>query len=215
MVTLVVEDGSGVDNANAYGALADVNTYHSDRNNTYWAAVATDDLRRACIIRASDFIDKRFKVRFRGYRLTVEQALAWPRLNAYDNDRYSLQGVPPQIFKAMCEYALRAAIYNVLAPDALSLSPSQDMTAADPNAASKSGVIVGPIRMKTERVGPIEESTTYDSTMQQAQLARAGQNSRSAQSNVVNDIYIPQYPEADMLLEELLETTISLTMARG
>ena len=215
-MTLSSKIGSGVEGANAYGALADVNTYHANRQQYILGCSCVGRHPKRvpsfALLRTST---NGSKPRFRGYRLTVEQALAWPRLNAYDNDRYSLQDVPPQIFQAMCEYALRAAIYNVLAPDAQQLSPPQDMTTANPNAAGANGVIVGPIRAKTERVGPIEESTTYDSTMQQAQLARAGENSRSAQSNVVNDIYIPQYPEADMVLEELLESTISLTMARG
>lgn len=35
-MALVVEDGSGLELANAYWALVDVNTYHADRGNTIW-----------------------------------------------------------------------------------------------------------------------------------------------------------------------------------
>lgn len=210
-IVLVVEDGSGDSDANAYIEAAYADTYHGNRLNSYWAALSADQ-KAASIIKATDYLDKRFIRRYRGDRMVFDQALGWPRIGAYDNDRYALMDVPRQIQKACAEYALRAAIYNVLAPDAMRMTPSQDMTSATPNG-DQTDVIVGPVRSKTEKVGPLEESTTYDSL---AQIANASvDGSRSEQSAVVDDWYIPQYPEADLIVEELLESSMSVSLERA
>lgn len=214
-MTITINADLGSSTANAYGLMADVDAYHTSRGNSYWASVSTEP-KKACVIRATDYIDKRFRAKFRGSRQNFDQALAFPRIGARDNDNYSLDNmIPAQLFKAMCEYALRAAMYNVLAPDAQRLAPAQDMSVADPNAAAEDGVIAGPIRSKTEQVGPIRETTVYDSTSQIAALARAGENSRATQSTLVNDLYVPQYPEADMLLEELIVSNASISLHLG
>lgn len=211
-ITLVVEDGSGNPDANSYTDISFLDQYHSDRGNAYWDGL-DDEVKKACAIRATDYIDKRFKRRFRGFRSSQDQSLAWPRFNAFDDDGYQLVDVPEQIKKAHAEYCLRAAIYNTLAPDPIRPVPSQDMSdTADPNG-DQSEVIVGNVRSKTEKVGPLTESVTYDSV---AQLTEANlRGSRAEQSVTVNDIYIPQYPEADLLIEETLESSISVKLERA
>lgn len=201
-ITLVVEDGSGNPNANAYASDTFVDKYHEDRGNTHWAGITDVEIKKACIIRATDYIDKRFGRAFKGYRMQKAQALSWPRMGAFDDDDYSLDDVPVQLQKALAEYALRAAIYNVLAPDAQRPVPSQDMTSDDPSS-SQTDVIVGAVKSKTERVGPLQESTTYEGSQQLAEAAQSG--SRATQSTIVQDWIIPQYPEADLLIEDLLE----------
>lgn len=201
-ITLVVEDGSGNPLANAYDTQAHVATYHLDRGNDYWASVTSEN-QKACIIRATDFIDKRFRQSFRGFRMTRDQSLAWPRLSAFDDDRYMYDGVPLLLRKALAEYALRTAIYNVLSPDPLRPVPREDMVSVTP-LGDQTELIVGPVRTKTEKVGPVETIIAYDSPAQYRRNTESG-NSRSTQSNVVNDLFIPQYPEADMLIEPLLD----------
>ena len=74
-----VESGSGDSGSNAYLSAAAVTTHHADRGNTAWDDFTTPD-QEAAIIRASDYIDKRFGIRFVGLRKIKGQGLEWPRL---------------------------------------------------------------------------------------------------------------------------------------
>jgi len=211
MVTIVAEDGSGNPDANSYITEAYADAYHEDRGNTYWAALCDDD-RAMCLIRATDYIDKRFGDKFRGYRMQKDQALAWPRLAAFDDDNFTLDDVPAKLQKATAEYALRAAIYNVLAPDAVRTTPSQDMSSENPNGDS-AGLIVGPLKSKSVKVGPIEKSLTYEGLSALAIANSRG--SRVTQSTIINDLFVPQYPEADMLIEHLIDQSVSIRLERS
>lgn len=115
-MAFTLEDGTGVVGANAYISVAFADTYHADRNQTAWEDL-NDDAKQGFIVRASDYIDKRFGKRFRGFRQTKDQGLEWPRLDAFDDDDYTLDGVPSQLEKATAEYALRAITNTELAPD--------------------------------------------------------------------------------------------------
>lgn len=210
----IVEDGSGNPNAASYATKVFVDSYHARMGNTYWQD-QPDEQRYYAIARATAYIDKRFTVKFKGTRLQLTQALAWPRIGAYDSDLYQFVAVPLQVQRATAEYALRAIMYGTLAPDAPRFASSQDMSATDPNAAATSDRTVGPVRLKRVKVGPIEQETVYDATSQIAQLGKTGQNSRAPQSSAVNDLYIPQYPEADLLLEDLLHSSTSISLVLG
>lgn len=68
MATLVVETGEGIWEANAYAGLAFVHTYlHARGKNTAWDA-ATASVRAEAIVKATDYIDRRFGARFLGFR---------------------------------------------------------------------------------------------------------------------------------------------------
>ena len=111
-MAFLVEPGTGIALSNAYDSVADIDTHHADRGNTAWADFTTPD-KEFAIIRASDYIDKRFGIRFVGLRKIKEQGLEWPRLDAFDQDGFLLSGpdaLPRQLLKACAEYALRAAI---------------------------------------------------------------------------------------------------------
>lgn len=156
---------------------------------------------RQVIIRATDYIDKRFGPRFIGERQQIGQGLAWPRLGAFDSDGYYLNGIPAKLKAATAEYALRAALYNVLAPDPTRLAPGQNLSAA--TVATTAAGASGAVTKKREKVGPLEVEETYESIAKLvAENASAG--SRNVQSNVVQDFSIPEYPEADLWIEELL-----------
>jgi hypothetical protein len=64
--------------ADFYGSLVGAATYHSDRGNAAWAAAASDALRTAALVRATDYIKYRYVVNLApGYDETlpeVEQA---------------------------------------------------------------------------------------------------------------------------------------------
>jgi len=205
---------AGADNANAYADVSFVDSYHSDRGNTAWATFAQAD-RESAVIRATDYIDKRFGKRFRGFRNSKEQALEWPRLNAFDDDGYLLSGadeIPRNLKEAMAEYALRALAYMVLAPDPPLPVPEQDMT--DPTFTRETDVVTGEVTRKRDKVGPLEEERWFETRAQV--IARSlGAGSRSVQSSLLNDFNIPEYPEADLWIEELIQSSMNIRLARG
>lgn len=173
-MAFVAEDGTGLTTSNAYIAVAFADDYHADRGNTDWAA-ATEAQKQAALIRASDYIDKRFGRRFKGWKQTKQQAMEWPRLDALDSDDYLLNSpddsIPRQLQKACAEYALRALSTLPLAPD-------------------NSNVGLDSLK---EKVGPIEVTQ-----VRQAYKTASG-------SSLVSAVSIPEYPEADLWIEELLK----------
>lgn len=125
MPNLIVEQGQGLPGANAYITVEYADEYHDNMGHDFWTQL-TRNQKMSCIIRATMYIDQRFKRRYRGLRQGVDQSLGWPRIGAYDDDSFVLFGVPYQIERACAEYALRASYYQQLAPDPLRTVPSQD-----------------------------------------------------------------------------------------
>lgn len=115
-MALVVEDGTGLTNANAYISVAFADTYHRDRGNDAWAAVGSKAKQQA-IIKATEFIDSHFE--FQGDRVVVgdgdnsvpPQALAWPREGIVHPEGYVVDpaAVPKEVQRATAELALVAA----------------------------------------------------------------------------------------------------------
>lgn len=67
-MTLTIETGAGVREANAYVSASYVTTYLTNRGReTDWSALTTTE-QEAAIIAATDYIEKRFGSRFLGYR---------------------------------------------------------------------------------------------------------------------------------------------------
>jgi DnaT-like ssDNA binding protein len=204
-MAFVVETGSGVEGANAYVDVAFADTYHSDRNHTNWTGSTT--LKQAAIIRASEYVDKRFGRKFRGARQAERQGLEWPRLDAFDDDDYALNGInliPQQLKKAVAEYALRALRKGELAPDPVSPVPKMDNS--DPAQGTTSQTVNSGIVL-SEKVGPIE--TEY------ADPRESQESTRFPMGFLVDDDFIPAYPAADLWLQELVVTRISRRIVRG
>lgn len=205
---------TGSADANAYITEAFADTHHADRGNTVWAGLTTG-VKEAAIIRATDYIDKRFGKKFRGIRQAKDQALEWPRLDAFDDDGFLLSGtdeIPRKLQRATAEYALRAVIYQVLAPDPILPTPHQDMT--DPTFARDTDVITGEISRTRDKVGPLEEDRWYE-TRSQALARNLGIGARAIQSALLNDYHIPEYPEADLWIEELIRSSMAISLSRG
>jgi hypothetical protein len=120
-MTLLVEDGQGLEFANSYASLAACDAYHAGMGTAAWVVDAEDAAniaaREQALIRGTAAIDRMYGGRFRGRRLREGQALNWPRENACDDDGYSLSGVPMCVVSATCEAALRAFQGTDLMPD--------------------------------------------------------------------------------------------------
>lgn len=187
MVTIVVEDGNALSTANAYVSETFATTYHGDRGNVAWAALSSEDMKTA-IIKATDYIDKRFGRRFRGYKSQKDQALEWPRTSAYSNSSFSYTDadvVPRNLQKACAEYALRTISTSELLPD--------------PSTSSS-----GSLTRDRQVVGPIETQKDFEGAL-----------SRDTASSLISGSNIPEYPAADLWIEELLKPPFGVYLGRG
>lgn len=138
-MAFIVEDETGLADANAYIDVTFADDYFTDRGEAGWTG--TNDEKQQAIVRATDFIEQRWGDQFRGIREfpAVPQALSFPRMYLYDREGRAVEGIPVKLQKACAEYALRA-LTGTLFPDP-----------TDADSATK-------IR---EKVGPIEEETAY------------------------------------------------------
>jgi hypothetical protein len=140
-VTLVVEDGTGKPDANSYASINTADTYHSDRGNVAWAAATGD--KSAALIRATQYIEGKYRGRWPGVRLRFPsfiaasevQALSWPRYGALDFEGFPI--LPNQIHAALVNATCEAALREVVSVG--SLTP--DLTSSN---------------IKTERAGDTE-----------------------------------------------------------
>jgi hypothetical protein len=64
-MAIVIEDGTGILSANAYGDNVEFKAYHADRGNAFTGGGG--DIDKACI-RATDYIENRFGRRFKGVK---------------------------------------------------------------------------------------------------------------------------------------------------
>ncbi len=75
---MIVEDGSGLANSEAYISVADADAHFSARSNATWAAL-TDAQKEAALRNATDYMTQTYRLRWKGTRVSATQALDWPR----------------------------------------------------------------------------------------------------------------------------------------
>lgn len=181
-MAFTVEDGTGLAAANSYASVATVTAYLADRaRDATWTA-ATQAAQEAALVEATDYVEARFRSRWRGIKKLSTQALSWPRNYAVDDDGNTLSSteVPALLEYAIAEYATRALSATLL---------------SDP-AAPETGT-QGPVTATRETVGPI--------TVAKAFSAYGGGNS-GAGRGLVADTAIPQYPAGDLLIAGLINS---------
>lgn len=175
-MAFVVEDGTGVSNANAYISVAFYRAYFADRGRD--VSAQTDQQVQGFIVRATDFVESRFGQRYQGTRKTLTQALGMPRTGmTLDGVTLSSDAVPSMFSMGIAEYAFRASKYADLAPDA---PVPFEREAANGDAIAATGAVIA----KSERVGPIEESAEY-----------------ADPTTLSTNWTMPAYPAADALIE--------------
>lgn len=201
-----VETGDGSPTANAYISIAFFADYHTDRGRTVPGSATAQ---QQAIVRATDYIDKRFGRRFRGYSQSQRQALEWPRIDAFDNDDFILDTIPKQLQWACAEYALITLRDGELLPNPPLPAPSQAVSDGTQASGTDTEVTSGLVTSISERVGPIAESKTF------ANLSAVRTGQRSSQSTLDDDFFIPEYPVADLWLEELINSSMSRRLRRG
>ena len=137
-MAFIVEDGTGVADANSYATVEFADAYFAERAVTTWAG--DEPTKQAALIKATDYIESRNTTKFRGVPKSDTQTLSWPRDYAYNAYGTELTLVPKTLQKACVEYALRA-LSGELAPDP---------TTSD-----------GALESEKKKVGPIEVEKKY------------------------------------------------------
>lgn len=185
-MAMIVETGTGVAGANSYTTLAFVQAYFDDRGgNTAWDALATDADQEYILIKATDYIEKRFSEKWVGDKNDNTNELSWPRHNVYDRHHrilYSNTEIPPELQKAVAEYAVRAITAALI---------------ADPSTQGLE------VEESEKKIGPIEKREKF--------MKNGGLRQKSS---LVRDSVFKEYPAADLLIEKFLARTNSKRMVR-
>lgn len=102
-MSLVVEDGEGLEDAESYLSVADADAYFTRRGNSAWTG--TESVKEAALIKATQYLD--YSYSWKGTIFSTEQALNWPRTGVQDNQGRDLDNSVPQKLKdATAELAL-------------------------------------------------------------------------------------------------------------
>lgn len=102
---MVVEDGTGLENADSYVSVEFADDYFSARGVSAWKDIE-DEAKEQCLVRATDYIDNMF--RWYGKKMSASQALRFPRTNLKDYEGSEITGIPTCLKQAVCDAAMIA-----------------------------------------------------------------------------------------------------------
>lgn len=104
-LTLVLETGAGLANANSYATAAEGDSYHDAHlYATDWTG-ATSSTKETALVWATRLLDE--QIDWAGAKQSREQALAWPRVGVVDCEGHSIDSdqVPAKVKNACAEMA--------------------------------------------------------------------------------------------------------------
>jgi hypothetical protein len=106
MPSLIVEDGTGVANADSYASAADLVQYATKRGITIPPDEADQEI---LLVKAMDYLQS-LDLYYMGYRTNgVIQRLLWPRTNVYFNNvLFGDDKIPPELVKVQLILAVAA-----------------------------------------------------------------------------------------------------------
>lgn len=119
---LVVENGTGLQNAESYVSVAFVdnyfNTFYSAEKSYSWKS-QRDDLKEIALRQVTSYYEFKYAIDLPGTRKTSNQSLSWPRVGALHDGSYIDSTVVPTLLQqAIAELAIKyAADSSVFFPD--------------------------------------------------------------------------------------------------
>ena len=152
-MAIVVEDGTGKTDADAYISVADADTYHVNYTGSASWAAATTATKEIAIRNATQYIDIKYNGRWRGRRTHDTQALDWPRSSIADRDGYGIDSdeMPTRLLNACAEMAVRHVDGDTLIVD----------VSAGDNGIKSEAVSVGPVSSDIEYSGVKSTAKKY------------------------------------------------------
>lgn len=211
-MAFTVEDGTIIADANAYITVQYFRDWFTDRGVS---AAATDSgtyttsAIEAAIIKATDYVDKRFGPKFVGDRYDDDQELEWPRINAYDNRQnyIATTEIPKYLKRAVAEYSMIALKLTDLLP-----LPANSFNTVNPDTGETEVATGGLVQRQKTKVGPIEDETWYNQEQWRLVLNGRAPGPNSDMSSLIN---LPEYPVADEWLRPIVKTGLRVSLARG
>jgi hypothetical protein len=98
-IVLVIEDGTGLSNSNAYADIPFVENYLLGGQRQAFTALAESE-KEAAIITTTRYIDSVYP--WKGTRKNIDQALSWPRIGV-ELDGFPVERVPAAVRRAAAE----------------------------------------------------------------------------------------------------------------
>jgi hypothetical protein len=95
---LVVEDGTRVTGANSYATREFASAYHAARDNSAWFDLSSAEM-DAALIAATDYLTQKYTDRWKGIRISIDQALDWPRAGVITEDFRDPTNEPSSIIR--------------------------------------------------------------------------------------------------------------------
>ena len=102
---MIVENGTGLPNADSYVSTEYADSYFSARGVSEWATLTTQ-VKEQLLIKATDFIDNIYQ--WNGKREYETQALRFPRVDIRDYEGAEIMGIPTCLKQAVCDASLIA-----------------------------------------------------------------------------------------------------------
>lgn len=147
--TFVVEDGTGLEDANAYCTVLFADAYHANYGNpTTWSTLTTAEKEDA-LRQATRIADDRYAHRWTGVRGSSEQALDWPRAYGTDSAGNEIDSatLPTKLKQWTARAALDHANGSLVASEEEPSIVSESFSSA--SGASKSVTYTSPKRQDT------------------------------------------------------------------
>lgn len=174
-MTIVVETGSGVVNAESYVSVEEADSYFARFANTVWSGKTTEQKETALKV-ASAYADSRWGARISAEPLKPEQRLSLPAKGLYSPHGAAVSGIPVKWKQAVMEYALQSFSGDLW----------KTATQADVSGKIKSErVTVGPITTKTDFAVPIGQAAQFNNYPKADALVKIAFMSRGGSGRVI------------------------------
>jgi hypothetical protein len=107
---LIIEDGTGLANANAYVSADGVRAYATLRGVTLPVAASPDPV-EILIIKATDYLES---LAYIMYRAVITQALSWPRVRCKHEVDPTKFLMPTKVVSAQCQLVLEQFMNDIV-----------------------------------------------------------------------------------------------------
>lgn len=105
-MALVVEDNTGLPDAESFVSVADADTYFTNRGDpSEWSSLSVAE-KEANLRVAAEYLKNEYAGSWKGSLFDKDQRLPFPRLNLYNAENILIEDVPTEIIDANCELAL-------------------------------------------------------------------------------------------------------------
>lgn len=108
-MSLLTETGAGLAGAESFASVTAADTRLAALGLTTWATLQTSE-KEAALRRATTYMEAAYRTRWHGARVTINQALSWPRYGVCVDGFYvASASVPVEVANACIDLAFKAA----------------------------------------------------------------------------------------------------------